>query len=159
MNGATSQGMRRDQAVGTQKVRKMDFGQLARVGVLAGIAVAIVSALIIWLRAGNIAAAAAANPNTVGFGAGGLGGWFVTWTVISLVFGLVAAWAYDFVATKWNWGMPQYLGLAVGLAVVLTVLGYLKLYGGQSHPFATEWLGLNFAFGVGFGYLVPTLAG
>lgn len=132
----------------------MDFGQMARVGVLAGIAVAIVSALIIWLRAENITAVAAANPNTLGFG-----GWIVTWTAISLVFGLSAAWAYDFVATKWNWGMPQYLALAVGLAVVLTVLGYLKLYGGQSHPFATEWLGLNFAFGVGFGYLVPTLAG
>ncbi len=160
MNGATSQGTRRNGVRKTKTgVQKMDFGDMARVGVIAGIAVAIVSALIIWMRAGNIAAAAAANPNTVGFGFSGLGGWIVLWTVISLVFGLLAAWVYDFVATKWNWGMPQYLGLAVGLAVVLTVLAYMKIYGGQSHPYAAEWLGLNFAYAVGFGYLIPTLAG
>ena len=138
--------------------QKMELGEIVRVGVLAGIAVAIVSALIIWLRAGNIQEVAQANPNTVGFGAGGLAGWIATWAVIAVVFGIVATWVYDFAATKLSWGLPQYLGLAVGLAVVLTVLGYLNLYGGQSHPFATEWLGLNFAFGVGFGYLIPTLA-
>lgn len=137
----------------------MDFGDIVRVGVIAGIAVAIVSALIIWLRAGNIATIVQTNANTAGFGAGGLGSWIATWAVVALVFGVLATWVYDVAATKWAWGMPQYLALAVGLAVVLTVLGYLKLYGGESHPFATEWLGLNFAFAVGFGYLVPTLAG
>lgn len=137
----------------------MNFGDIVRVGVIAGIAVAIVSALIIWLRAGNIGTIVQTNANTAGFGAGGLGSWIATWTVVALVFGVLATWVYDLAATKWDWGMPQYLALAVGLAVVLTVLGYLKLYGGESHPFATEWLGLNFAFAVGFGYLVPTLAG
>ncbi len=140
----------------------MDLGEIVRVGVLAGIAVAVVSALFIWLRAENIAAVVQTNADAVGFGSGGsgnLGTWIGLWVAISLVFGVVATWVYDFVATKWNWGMAQYLTLAMGLAVVLTVLAYLKIYGGHSHPFATEWLGLNFAFAAGFGYLIPSLVG
>ncbi len=141
------------------EVRTMDLGEIVRVGVTAGIAVAIVSALIIWLRAGSIAAVAQSNAGAVGFGSGGLPAWIGTWAVISLVFGVAATWTYGFLSGRFGWGLPQYLGLALGLAAALTVLAYLKLYGGQAHPYATEWLGLNFAFAAGFGYLVPTLAG
>lgn len=137
----------------------MDLGEIVRVGVIAGIAVAFVSALIILLRAGNIAAVVQSNADAVGFGSGGLLTWIGTWAAISLVFGVVATWTYGFLGEKFEWGLPQYLGLALALAAVLTVLAYMKLYGGQAHPFATEWLGLNFAFAAGFGYLIPTLVG
>lgn len=139
--------------------RNMELGEMVKVGVTAAIPVAIVSALVILVRAGNIATVVGANANAVGFGSGGLGTWIGTWTVIALVFGVLATWAYSFLNGKFGWGQAQYLGLSLGLAAVLTVLGYLKLYGGEAHPYATEWLGLNFAFGAGFGYLVPTLAG
>lgn len=137
----------------------MDLGEMVRVGVIAGIAVAVVSALIILLRAGSIAAVVQSNANTAGFGSGGVLTWIGTWTVISLLFGVVATWTYGFLSGRFGWGLPQYLGLALTLAAILTVLAYLKLYGGEAHPFATEWLGLNFAFAAGFGYLIPTLVG
>ncbi len=136
----------------------MDFVDLVRVGVIAAIPVAIVSAVIILLRAQNILALIQGNPGTAGFSGTSVFGWIGTWTVVAMVFGVFATWVYGFLAGHWNWGLPQYLILAVVLAAGLTVLGYLKLYGGQSHPFATEWAGLNFAFGVGFGYLIPMLA-
>lgn len=137
----------------------MDFGEMVRVGVTAGIVVAIVSALVILVRAGNIAAVVQSNANTVGFGSGGVLTWIGTWTVISLVFGVVATWTFGFLSGRFGWGLSQYLGLALALAAGLTVLAYLKLYGGEAHPYATEWLGLNFAFAAGFGYLIPTLVG
>lgn len=139
--------------------RTMELGEMVRVGLIAGIPVAIVSALIILLRAGDIAAAGQANANAVGFGSGGLLTWIGTWAVVSLVFGVVATGVYGFLSGKFGWGLSQYLGLALALAAGLTILGYMKLYGGQAHPYATEWLGLNFAFAAGFGYLIPTLAG
>lgn len=137
----------------------MELGEMVKVGLIAAIPVAIVSALIILARAGNIASVVQANANTAGFGPGGVGAWIGTWTIIALAFGVLATWAYSFLNGKFGWGQAQYLGLALGLAAVLTVLGYMKLYGGEAHPYATEWLGLNFAFGAGFGYLVPALAG
>lgn len=158
MTGMTSQGMRVNRVRKTQtEGRKMDFGEMVRVGVTAGIPVAITSAVIILVRAGNIATVGQGNGNAVGFGSGGPLAWIGTWAVISLVFGVAATWVYGVVSGRFGWGLPQYLGLALGLAVVLTVLAYMKLYGGEAHPYATEWLGLNFAFAVGFGYLIPTL--
>lgn len=135
----------------------MELGEMVRVGVTAGIVVAIASALVILLRAGSIAAVAQSNANTVGFGSGGLPAWIGTWAAVSLVFGVAATWVYGFLNGRFGWGLPQYLALAMAFAVALTVLAYLKLYGGQAHPYATEWLGLNFAFAAGFGYLIPTL--
>lgn len=137
----------------------MELGDVVRVGVTAGIPVAIASGAIILLRAGHIAAAGETSVNTVGFGSGGLPAWIGTWAVVSLVFGIVATWAYGFLSGRLGWGLLQYLGFALALATVLTVLAYMRLYGGEAHPYATEWLGLNFAFAAGFGYLIPTLAG
>ena len=159
MTGTTSQGLRGERVMKNKEGRTMELGEMVRVGVTAGIPVAIVSAVIILLRAGNIAAVGQANANTVGFGSGGLVTWIGTWAAVSLVFGVVATWAYGFLSGKFGWGLPQYLGLALALAAGLTVLAYMRLYGGEAHPFATEWLGLNFAFGAGFGYLIPTLVG
>ena len=137
----------------------MDFVDMLRVGVVSGIPVAIASAVVILLRADSILAASRANPATVGFSGTSVAGWIGLWAAVSLAFGVAAAWVYGFLAGRWDWGLVQYLALAVVLAVVLTVLGFLKLYGGQSHPYAVEWAGLNFAFAIGFGYLVPVLAG
>lgn len=136
----------------------MDFVDMLRVGVIAAIPVAIVSAIVILLRADHILAASQGNTGTVGFSGTSAVGWIGMWTLIAVVFGTFAAWVYQFLASRWSWGLPQYLAVAVVLAAVLTVLGFLKVYGGQSHPYAVEWAGLNFAFGIGFGYLIPVLA-
>ncbi len=144
---------------GKPEGKKMELVEIVRVGVAAGIPVAIASALIILLRAGNIAAVVRSNANAVGFGSGGPLSWIGTWTLISVVFGAVATWTYAFLSDRFGWGLPQYLGLALVLAAGLTVLAYLRLYGGEAHPYAAEWLGLNFAFAAGFGYLIPTMVG
>lgn len=135
----------------------MDMFGLVKVGLLAAIPVAIVSAIFIIVRMDAIRteSQSAATP---GFGGDSVLKWIGMWTAIAFVFGVFAAWVYDFMSSKWGWGMPQYFAVALILGVVLTVLGFLKIYGGQSHPYAIEWIYLNFAFAIGFGYLIPTLA-
>jgi len=155
--GARKPSDSRSIARNVKEVRKMDTFGLVRVGLLAAIPVAIVSAIFIIVRMDAIRAESqsAASP---GFGGDNVLSWVGMWTAIAFVFGVFAAWVYDFVSNNWGWGMPQYLAVALILGVVLTVLGFLKIYGGQSHPYAVEWIYLNFAFAVGFGYLIPTLA-
>lgn len=73
--------------------------------------------------------------------------------------GVVAAWVYDFVRTNWGWSSTTYLALAVGLAILLSVLAFLPVYGGKRMVVAPEISALNLIVGVGFGLLVPWIAG
>jgi len=156
--GARRPGGVRSRAPDFEEARKMSILDLVRVGLLAAIPVAIVSAIFIFARTDAIRVENQSANAGAGFGGGSVLGWIGMWTVIAFVFGVLAAWVYDFVSNKWGWGMPQYLALALVLGVVLTVLGFLKIYGGESHPYAVEWTYLNLAYAIGFGYLIPTLA-
>lgn len=78
--------------------------------------------------------------------------------VFAILLGLIAAWVYDFLASTSGWGSTAYLALAIGLAVVLSVLAYLPLYRGKRMENALEVSLLNFVVGIGFGLLVPWFA-
>lgn len=81
------------------------------------------------------------------------------WAVISLVFGMAAAVVYQFMSSEWSMGGTGYLGLAVGMAVALTAMEFLPLYGGGFAPHWQTYAVLNFVYAVGFGTLIPRLFG
>jgi TRAP-type C4-dicarboxylate transport system permease small subunit len=133
----------------------MELIEMIKRGLIAAVPVAIVCALFIWARSGAIAEEVRSGIPTVGFSGQNPIIWIGAWAAIAFVFGVLASWGYDYLSTSWNWGPVHYLALAVGLAIVFTVLGFLKIFGGQEHPFRYEWIGLNFAFAIGFGCLIP----
>ncbi len=122
-------------------------------GLIAGVIVAIVSVVFLALAWSVIEKSAGAEAS------GAMNSWLIRWAAISLIFGIGAAVVYNFALGHWNWGMTEYLLLAVGLMIVLDVLAYLPLFDGKGHAFATAWIGLNASFAIGFGYLIPKLAG
>lgn len=126
---------------------------MVRSGLIAGVIVAIASGLFLTLAWGMIEKWAGGDAS------GGLMTWLGRWAAISLVFGIGAAVVYNFTLAHWNWGMTEYLLLAIGLMVALDVLAFLPLYYGKAHVDAVAWLGLNASFAIGFGYLIPKLSG
>lgn len=116
-------------------------------GLIAGAAVAAVSAI-----------AVASIGAVVNDTDGGLIGFAGKWAVISVVFGVVAALGYSFLHGSFGLDGSGYLYLATGLAIALTAMEFLPIYGGSS--FAPHWqiyAVLNFVFALGFGSLVPKL--
>ncbi len=137
----------------------MELMSVIRTGLIAAIPVAIVCALLILIRTGAIHQQIDVGIQTAGFSGHNPLVWIGTWAAIAIVFGIVATWTYGYMSLHWNWGQMQYLALALVLAVGLSILGFVKIFNGQAHPFRLDWIGLNFAFAVGFGYLIPRLVG
>lgn len=82
------------------------------------------------------------------------------WAAVSVVFGIVAAFAYVVLSGTFGLGWTGYLGLALGMAAVLTAMELLPMYGGSA--FAPHWqtyAALNFIYALGFGLMVPWLMG
>ncbi len=118
-------------------------------GLMAGAAVAVVSAI-----------AVAAIGTLVHDQDGGLLVFAGRWAAISLAFGVVAAVGYSLLHGSFGLDASGYLCLGAGLAIALTALEFLPIYGGSS--FAPHWqvyAALNFVFALGFGHLVPRLMG
>lgn len=135
----------------------MELVDVIKTGLVAAVPVAIACALFIWARSGAIGEEMKSGMDVAGFSGQNPISWIGTWTAIAFVFGVFASWGYEYLSSNWNWGPTHYLALAVALAIGFTVLGFLKIFNGQEHPFRYEWIGLNFAFAIGFGYLIPRL--
>ncbi len=135
----------------------MDLMGLIEAGLIAAVPVAIACIVFILVRSDAIDSEVDKGMKVLGFSGHNKMSWIASWTVIAFVFGIFASWVYSYTMTTWNWGPIQYLALALVLAVGLTVLGVLRIYNGKQHPFRYEWIGLNFAFAIGFGILVPIL--
>jgi hypothetical protein len=84
--------------------------------------------------------------------------WIVRWVAVSLVFGVIAAVAFN-ALSGWGVNGVQYLMIGTALMVVLDILAFVPIHDGKIAPHAIEWLYLNAFFGIGFGYLIPFLAG
>lgn len=130
---------------------------MIKAGLIAAVPVAIVCALFIWARSDAIKKEVDSGFQVVGFFGHNPISWIGAWTAIALFFGVLATWTYTYMSSNWNWGPMHYLALAVILGIGLTLLGFMKIFSGQMHPFRYEWIGLNFAFAIGFGYLIPIL--
>jgi len=130
---------------------------MIKTGLIAAVPVAIVCALFLLVRADAIKEEVKSDIKAVGFSGQNPLAWIGLWSVIAIAFGVFATWVYTFLVSHWNWGPTQYLTLAAVLATVLSVLAFLKIYNGEMHPFRYEWIGLNYAFAVGFGYLIPRM--
>ncbi len=135
----------------------MELISMIKTGLIAAVPVAIVCALLIWGRSSAIHQEVDGGMQVVGFSGHNPIVWIGSWVAIALVFGVAATWVYGYMSSHWNWGPMPFLALALVLAVVLTMLGFLKIFNGQPHPFRYDWIGLNFAFAIGFGYLIPWL--
>jgi hypothetical protein len=132
--------------------------EMLKEGLIAGIAVAVVSVGLILLSGQYL------HDQSTGLGATGdrssvVSEWMFRWAAVSLVFGVLAAYVFNFTTINFGWNGAQYLLLAVVLMVVLDVLAFVPIYEGKIAPFALEWVGLNGAFAVGFGVLIPKLTG
>jgi hypothetical protein len=118
-------------------------------GLMAGAAVAAVSAITV-----------ASIGTLVHDTDGDLAGFAGKWAAISLVFGIVAALGYSLIHSSFGLGASGYLYMATGLAVALTAMEFLPIYGTSS--FAPHWqvyAALNFVYALGFGLLVPKMMG
>lgn len=78
--------------------------------------------------------------------------------IAALVFGLVAISVYAWVVGRWPDTAPQiYLGLGVGLAILLSIAGVIvPSILGRRGP-VVAWTLMNFLWGVGYGWLLPML--
>lgn len=78
--------------------------------------------------------------------------------ILAVVFGLVATSVYAWVAGRWPDTAPQiYLGLGVGLAVLLSIAGVIVPSILKKRGPVVAWTVLNFLWGVGYGWLLPLL--
>lgn len=80
------------------------------------------------------------------------------WIGVSLFVGILAVWVYGFVTSNWSWGAREYLILAIGIALALSVLAFLPLYGtSKGHVLAVPYTVLNFVDAIGFSLIIPRL--
>lgn len=133
--------------------------EMMKDGLIAGVVIAVLSVLLIMLTGQYINDQAAGLSAVDGKGYSVISEWMSRWAMVSLVFGVVAAYAYNFITVNFAWNGTQYLIVAVALVIILDVLAFVPIYDGKTAPYACEWLGLNAVFGVGFGLLIPLLAG
>jgi xanthosine utilization system XapX-like protein len=73
----------------------------------------------------------------------------------ALGFGLLAGWVYSQVEDRSDTPANIYLVMAIGIAVVLSILAILT----RKEGLAAEKIAANFIFALGFGLLGPWLAG
>ena len=128
-------------------------------GLLAGAAIAMVSVVLILLSGQYLFDQSAVVTGIDGDRSTVTSEWMLRWAAVSVVFGVLAAYAFNFATVNLAWNGAQYLLLSVAIMVVLDVMAFLPIYDGKIAPYAFEWIGLNAAFAIGFGVLIPKLAG
>jgi hypothetical protein len=126
-------------------------------GFIAGIPVGVIGGLLLWLRgksyvpelkATNAEMAKWSDQLVTLMLAGGS-------ALASLAFGVLAGWVYGQFAARFASNAAIYfLALAIGLAVIASILALVS-----KTPMVREKIVLNLDFGIGFGLLVPWLAG
>jgi len=127
-----------------------------RVGLLSGIPVAVVTALLFMARYRTSPILRAMK-----FPWSQAKTWAALWGfafVAAIILGVIGAWVYGFVSVNWGWGPAEYFILGAGLATLLSVLALLPFYEGKRMKGALDISALNFIVGVGFGVLVPYVA-
>jgi hypothetical protein len=82
----------------------------------------------------------------------------LVFAILAVVFGLVAISVYAWVMARWPDSAPQiYLGMGVGLAVLLSIAGVIvPSILGRRGP-VVAWTLMNFLWGLGYGWLLPIL--
>jgi hypothetical protein len=121
--------------------------EMIKSGLVAGVSMAAISAVAVMMM-GTLAHESEGILRMAG-----------QWGVVTVVFGVVAAFAFLVLDSTVGIGATGYLYLALGMAVTLTVLEFLPLYGGSFAPHWQTYAVLNFTYAVGFGLLVPRLMG
>jgi hypothetical protein len=133
--------------------------EMLKDGLIAGAVIALLSAVLILLTGHYLNDQSAALTAVEGNGYPVTTEWIVRWAAISLVFGVVAAYAYNFATVNFAWNSTHYFIVAAAMVIILDVLAFVPIYDGKIAPYAYEWLGLNAVFGIGVGLLIPFLAG
>ena len=136
----------------------MDLVTVLKVGLIAAVPVAVACAVLLFVRADVIDDVKDEGP-ALGFSSDGVVCWVLTWAAITLAFGVAAALVYDRLSSRWDFGPSQYLFLAIVVAVTLSAMLFVRIYEGETHVFRVEYTAMNFIYAVGFGTLVPWLAG
>jgi hypothetical protein len=77
-------------------------------------------------------------------------------TVVAAIFGLVANSVYGrLVASRPDTAVQIYLGVGVGVAVLLTVAGFIVPAAVKRQGPVVAWAVMNFLWGVGYGWVLP----
>jgi hypothetical protein len=77
-------------------------------------------------------------------------------TVVAVIFGLVANSVYGrLVASRPDTAAQIYLGVGVGVAVLLTVAGFIVPAVIKRQGPVVAWAVMNFLWGVGYGWVLP----
>ncbi len=80
------------------------------------------------------------------------------WMGCTLVVGIMGVWLWNLATAKWSWESTQYLMLIMGIAVGLSVLAFMPVYGGgKGHAMAIPFTVLNFVQAVYFSVMIPKL--
>ncbi len=80
------------------------------------------------------------------------------WGGCSLMVGIVGVWLWNNATTKWSWDSGQYMMLTLGVAVALSVLAFMPIYGNsKGHPMAIPFTALNFVQAIYFPLMIPRL--
>jgi hypothetical protein len=125
--------------------------QIIQIGLLAGIPVALVSALIMLMSGEHVAATLRTDPSFATMGDREIRWLWVGATVLACFgLGILASGVYAFVSAQWGWGPDLFLDMALVLAVVMSVLAIVL-----QTPLLIEKILINFAVAVGLGMLIP----
>lgn len=80
------------------------------------------------------------------------------WMGSTLVAGVMGVWLWNLATAKWSWESSQYLMLTVGIAVGMSVLAFMPVYGnGKGHAMAIPFTVLNFVEAIYFPMVIPKL--
>jgi len=67
------------------------------------------------------------------------------WLGCTLMVGIIGVWLWNLATARWSWGSSQYMMMTFGIAVALSVLAFMPLYGqGKGHAMAVPITALNF---------------
>ena len=102
---------------------------------------------------------AVAMPRMPKTGSSSLPGTLVGFLIFGLGFGFLAILAYYWVNSRWPANSAQvYLGLALILAVLFTLLGVVMHFAIKSPWLVVViWTMMNFLWGIGYGWFLPRI--
>ncbi len=130
-------------------MKKMEWTEIMKNGIVAalpvGIACAAVVAVLIYTGVYRMPNQTASQQAAI-------------WLGCSLVVGIMGVWLWNLATSRWSWASSQYMMLTLGIAVALSVLAFLPLYGeGKGHPMAVPITALNFVEAIYFPVILSKL--
>jgi len=127
----------------------MEWMEIVKNGIVAalpvGIACAAVVAVLIYTGVYRIPNQTASQQAAIWFGC-------------SIVVGIMGVWLWNLVTSRWSWESSQYMMVTLGIAVALSVLAFMPLYGeGKGHAMAVPITVLNFVEAIYFPVILSKL--